>query len=148
MTSVEKRRQMTVLENLTEPLLSGIDRVDFQQGIVLFNNKLFWESHEAWEQVWKRHAQNNRIFFQGMIQIAAGMHQLQRQIPHGVEKHFRNAQWKLKPFAPVCLGLDVTYLLEALDAGLKELFRLGPRKIGELKGTFQIHIDQAKSSPE
>ncbi|MFQ5677410.1 MAG: DUF309 domain-containing protein [bacterium] len=114
MATVEKRRQSADLSNLVQPELNPQDWEDFERGIVLFNSGKYWESHEAWEEVWKRHPENSRIFFQGLIQVAAALHQLQRQIYHGTEKHFRNALWKLKPFQPETLGIDVTQLVTAM----------------------------------
>ncbi len=125
MASVEKRRQHADLEGLTEPELSAVDRRELLQGIQLFNDERFWDSHESWEQVWRRHKNTNRIFFQGLIQVAAGMHQVRRGIYHGADKHLRNALWKLRPFEPVCADIDVSDLVSAVAAVHKEVQRLG-----------------------
>ncbi|MFQ6115491.1 MAG: DUF309 domain-containing protein [bacterium] len=121
---MEKRIRETDLSDLGEPVMSDMDWVDFRKGIRLFNNGQFWESHEAWEKVWKRHPENSRIFFQGLIQLAAGLHQLQRRIYHGVVKHYSNALWKLKPFQPEFLGVNVNHVVEKVEQGLDEIRRL------------------------
>ena len=109
--------------------MSKKDWEDFNDGIVLFNSGKFWESHEAWEEVWKRHPENSRIFFQGLIQVAAGLHQLQRNIYHGVDKHFRNALWKLKPFQPSFLKVNVKHLVDLVSEGHLELTQLGEKNL-------------------
>jgi hypothetical protein len=115
MGTVESRQKKISLSDLTEPRLTDEDGEDFRRGVVLFNSGQFWESHEAWEQIWKRHPETSRIFFQGLIQVAAALHQLQRGIFHGVDKHLRNAVWKLRPFQPAFLGLNVQHLVTAIE---------------------------------
>ena len=129
MATIERRIKEADFSNLSEPQMSDQDWKDFNDGIVLFNSGKFWESHEAWEEIWKRHSENSRFFFQGLIQVAAGLHQLRRNIYHGVEKHFRNALWKLEPFQPVFLEVDVKYLVKIIKEGQKELARLGEKEL-------------------
>lgn len=129
MATIEERIKEADFSDLSEPAMSDQDWEDFNEGIVLFNDGKFWESHEAWEEVWKRHPEASRIFFQGLIQVAAGLHQLKRSIYHGVDKHFRNALWKLEPFQPVFLQIDVKYLVEIVKNGQKELARLGQTEL-------------------
>lgn len=141
MATVEKRIQTTDLSNLTEPAMSVQDWEDFDKGIVLFNAGKFWQSHEVWEEIWKRHPENSRIFFQGLIQVAAGLHQLNRNIYHGVEKHFRNALWKLKPFQPHFLNVDVDYLVKIISEGQKDLSRLEEKDLRNFSRHFIPRIE-------
>ena len=131
MATIEKRIKQTDLSDLVEPSLRELDWKDFNRGVELFNSGQFWESHEAWEEVWKRHHENSRIFFQGLIQVAAGLHQLQRKIYHGADKHFRNALWKLRPFQPTFLGLDVGLLVAVIDASHAKVLQLGRNRLSE-----------------
>ncbi|MCG8607157.1 DUF309 domain-containing protein [bacterium] len=131
MATIEKRIKQTDLSDLVEPSLSELDWKDFNRGVELFNSGQFWESHEAWEEVWKRHHENSRIFFQGLIQVAAGLHQLQRKIYHGADKHFRNALWKLRPFQPTFLGLDVGLLVAVIEASHAKVLQLGRNRLSE-----------------
>lgn len=140
MATVDKRIRATDLSALHHPRLSKQDASDFEEGIRLFNNRKFWESHEAWEQIWRRHSDVNRIFFQGLIQSAAGSHQLQRCIYHGADKHFGNALWKLEPFRPVCLEMDVARFVGEVEAVHQRVVELGPARISQFSGDFpRIH---------
>jgi len=101
--------------------------------VALFNAGEYWESHEAWEKIWKRHAEPWRFFVQGMIQAAAAHHQLRRNIRHGVIKHLRNALLKLEAapadFAELDLQRFRIYLhelLAAYEAGDKSLPAVAP----------------------
>ena len=84
------------LATLTDFVLTPQDRTDFHRGIRLFNQARFWEAHEAWEAVWLRHPEDGRYFVQGLIQVAAGYHQLRRKIYRGFLIHLHRAQapWK------------------------------------------------------
>ena len=110
-------------EDVVEPSMSPDDWRDFEEGVDLFNRGLFWESHESWERVWRRHPEPSRIFFQGLIQAAAAHHQFRRGIRHGVIKHFNNALSKLDQFPGRFLGVDVTGLRESMRTGLEEILR-------------------------
>ena len=63
-----------------EPCLTDEDWQDLRRGADLFNEGAYWESHEAWEQVWRRCVAPSRIFFQALIQLAAAYHQLGRGV--------------------------------------------------------------------
>jgi len=78
-----------------------------QEGRSLFNDGKFWEAHEAWEQVWRRHEEPWRYFVQGLIQAAAAHHQLRRGIRHGAIKHLKNALAKLDSAPAELGGLDL-----------------------------------------
>lgn len=68
------------LHNLTVVRLTPAQADQFAAGIALFNEGRYWHAHEAWEEIWKEHPEDGRIFFQGLIQLAAGFHQLNRNI--------------------------------------------------------------------
>lgn len=99
------------------PQLSEEDRNDLDEGLALFNAGKFWESHEAWERIWRRHAEPWRFFIQGLIQAAAAHHQLRRGIHHGTVKHLKNALVKLEVAPPDFAGLA----LEEFRAYLRKL---------------------------
>lgn len=105
--------------------MSDEDRRDMARGVVLFNRGEFWESHEAWEQIWLRHAEPARVFLQALIQLAAAYHQLHRGIHHGVVKHLNNVALKLGPFSGCFLGVDVDGVKESVEQGQTEIHRVG-----------------------
>ena len=103
------------LATITDFVLTAEDRKDFHQGIRLFNQARFWEAHESWEAVWLRHPEDGRYFVQGLIQLAAGYHQLRRKIYRGFVIHLRRAQDRLVLFPDAFLTVDV--------AGLRKMIR-------------------------
>ncbi len=127
-------------EDIVEPEMSEEDRADFERAVSLFNRGEYWESHEAWELVWRRHPEPSRIFFQGLIQLAAAYHQLRRGIYHGVVKHFNNAGLKLGQFPDRFLGVDVGALKRAIREGVKEAERLGEEGLERFNPELVIPI--------
>src|SRR5258706_14434313 len=81
--------------------MSPEDWEEFAHGVRLFNSGKFWNSHEAWEQVWLRHAEDGRLFIQGLIQLAAAYHQLVvKKNYRGLVNNFDKAYEKLAVFQP------------------------------------------------
>jgi hypothetical protein len=103
------------------PQLSEQDRADLVEGVALFNAGKYWESHEAWEKIWRRHPEPWRYFVQGLIQAAAAHHQLQRGIRHGVIKHLSNALVKLDVAPADFAGLALAPFCERLHQLLNEV---------------------------
>ncbi len=112
-------------EDVVELPMTDEDRRDMARGVELFNAGEFWESHEAWEQIWLRHDEPARVFLQALIQLAAAYHQLQRGIHHGVVKHLNNVALKLGPFTGCFLGVDVDAVKAAVARGQAEINRVG-----------------------
>ena len=89
---------------------------DLAEGSRLFNEHSFWHAQEAWEGVWRRPPEESRIFFQGIIQLAAAYDLLLvRKHYHGAMRNFEKAAERLKLFPDCFLGLDVAPLLRAID---------------------------------
>jgi hypothetical protein len=85
----------------------------FLKGIELFNGGRFYDSHEVWEDIWRSTTPEPRNLFQGLIQIAAALHQfldLHRQEAPG--RTLAKARVRLAPYAPVACGLDIASLLD------------------------------------
>jgi len=112
--------------------MSPEDWEEFGHGVQLFNSGKFWNSHEAWEQVWLRHDEDERLFFQGIIQLAAAYHQLfVKKNLKGLVNNFDKAYAKLVVFQPKYLGVNVTPLVKCIEEGKKEAERLGAAGLEE-----------------
>ncbi len=112
---------------LTEPVLSEEEQEIVDRGVELFNERRFWEAHEAWEEVWKKRKEESRIFFQGIIQAAAGYHLIAEKPRYrGAASNLEKAQKKLQIFPGHFLGFDVSSLLSSILEAQKQLADLGP----------------------
>jgi predicted metal-dependent hydrolase len=67
-----------------------------------------------------------RRFYQGLIQVAAGYFKLQQGVPAGALKLWRTGIEKIAPYGPVCFGVDVNALVSAVTKDLEDLERAQP----------------------
>jgi len=115
---------------LTEPAMTLEDWSDYEQGWRLFNNRDFWHAHEAWENVWKRRPEESRIFFQGIIQLAAAYHLLTvKKRYRGMMRNLEKAEEKLKLFPGSFLRVDVSRLLSGIQETRAEIHKIGGRHL-------------------
>lgn len=88
-------------------------RTPFARGIDHFNARRFWEAHEAWEELWLHAESDAHRFLQGLIQIAAAYHHLQRGTFAGAVRLFEAGLQKIEPFPLHYLGIDRDALVTA-----------------------------------
>lgn len=84
----------------------------FDEGLVHFNAKKFFEAHEFWEEIWLVEAEPEKTFLQGLIQITAAFHHRQRGNPEGVELLLASGIVKLLRFPADHHGLAIGELRE------------------------------------
>ncbi|MDQ4035206.1 MAG: DUF309 domain-containing protein, partial [Chloroflexota bacterium] len=61
----------------------------FRQAVALFNGVRYWHAHESWETIWRAADDDERDFYQGLIQVAAGLLHLQRRNMRGARNKLR-----------------------------------------------------------
>lgn len=124
------RTEQVRKERLHEPDLQREERALFEEGIRLFNARRYWDAHESWEEVWMRREEESRIFFQGIIQAAAGFHLVvEKPRPGGASKNLSKALEKLDLFPARFLGIDVALLRDSIRAALRAIARSGEVKL-------------------
>ncbi|HXI11363.1 MAG TPA: DUF309 domain-containing protein [Thermoanaerobaculia bacterium] len=67
----------------------------FSAGIERFNSHRFWDAHEEWETIWLASHAELREFLQGLIQLAAAYHHVQRGTLSGAVRLFASARRRL-----------------------------------------------------
>ena len=87
------------------------------KGADLFNRGLYWEAHEAWEQAWvpDRHGQD-RGFWKGLIQVAAGCLHCTRRNRRGTLNKLRGGAGYLQPYLPRHRGAELERLVADVEA--------------------------------
>jgi predicted metal-dependent hydrolase len=115
-------------EHLSEPALNGDSRLLVEEGVRLFNTGKYWAAHEVWEEVWRGCADDSRIFFQGIIQAAAGYHLL-FELPRlkGAKGNLAKALEKLDLFPTDFLGINVEAMRGNIRTTLATLESVGPK---------------------
>lgn len=93
----------------------------FRQGVALFNGVRYWHAHEVWETLWRAAPDEERDFFQGLIQVAAGLLHLQRRNARGARNKLAEGLAKLRRFQPTHHGIFVNELVGKGDRILEDL---------------------------
>lgn len=119
----------------------------FWQGVALFNGARYWHAHEAWETLWRAAPDEERDFYQGLIQLAAGLLHLQRRNRRGAVNKLTEGLSRLRPYAPKHRGIVVNELIGSASVILAEL-RSGeipyliPPTIKEAELDEHAHLDR------
>ena len=116
---------VTLPRGRTVPLDPEQEHDLLHRGVALFNGQRYWHAHEAWETCWRAAPDEERDFYQGLIQVAAGLLHLQRRNIRGARNKLGEGLAKLRPYQPAHRGIFVNELVgncgrmqERLDAGL------------------------------
>jgi predicted metal-dependent hydrolase len=93
----------------------------FREGVALFNSVRYWHAHEAWETIWRSAADEERDFYQGLIQVAAGLLHLERRNARGARNKLAEGIAKLQGYQPAHRGIFVNELVGRSERILREL---------------------------
>ncbi|HVE90678.1 MAG TPA: DUF309 domain-containing protein [Actinomycetota bacterium] len=66
-------------------------------GSRLFNSGAFFETHEEWEEVWRRASGPRREMLRGLIQVSVGYEHLKRGNCYGARSLLRQGARRLAP---------------------------------------------------
>ncbi|MCC7084862.1 MAG: DUF309 domain-containing protein [Pirellulales bacterium] len=87
----------------------------YLQGITYFNERDFFESHEAWEELWTEYRGPSRKFYQGLIQAAVALFHFGNGNIRGAKKLYYSARGYLDAYRPKHIGLDLNAFLAEFD---------------------------------
>ena len=105
----------------TPPIAAAEASAIFRRGISLFNGVRYWHAHEAWEELWRAAADEDRDFYQGLIQLAAGLLHLQRRNARGARNKLQEGIDKLRAYQPTHRGIFVNELVGKAERTLEDL---------------------------
>jgi predicted metal-dependent hydrolase len=87
----------------------------YEEGLALARAGRFFDAHEAFEAAWRSCDDAERDFFQGLVHVVVSAYQRERGRPVAAESQRQKALRRLAAFAPAHRGLDVAYVLAALE---------------------------------
>jgi predicted metal-dependent hydrolase len=90
-------------------------------GIAHFNQRDFFEAHEAWEELWTDYRGELRKFYQGLIQAAVALHHFGNGNTRGARKVYHSSRNYLESYRPLRAGLDLDRFLAQFDACFAEV---------------------------
>jgi len=99
------------------------------RGIVLFNEKSFFDAHEALENAWRSEHGDIRELYQAILQTAVTYLHIQNGNFTGAIKVAARAIEKLERWPSHCRNVDVVNLRNDLTHVVESLTHLGPDRI-------------------
>ena len=111
------------------------------QGLEEFNRGEFIECHESLERLWKSEPRPIRQLYQGILQISVAFHHLREQRFQPVVTLLERGCGYLEPFAPACMGVDISVLLASFARYLAEVRNLGPDRLNEFDRSLVPSVD-------
>ena len=88
------------------------------KGVAEFNQGLYFECHETLEEVWLEEHGEDRLFYQGLIQVAAGFFKWEQGVPAGAIKLWRAGLEKLDGYPEIHLSVDLAAFVRAVNQNL------------------------------
>jgi predicted metal-dependent hydrolase len=102
-----------------------------QDGIDRFNAGQYFEAHEAWEDLWRLTRGPLRLFYQGLVQAAVGLHHLRKENVNGAAAQLQKSLSKLEEYPEKFCQIDNQGLITALKRILASL-KMEPVRIQRL----------------
>jgi uncharacterized protein len=93
----------------------------FEEGLKAFNSGHFFEAHELWEEVWLETRDPDKIFLQGLIQVAAAFHHYSQANLRGTRNLLQAGLLKLDRFPEAHGGLAIEPLRSEVRVWLTAL---------------------------
>jgi predicted metal-dependent hydrolase len=91
------------------------------EGLRCYDAGEYFTAHEAWETVWLEAQEPDKMFLQGLIQVTAAFHHLQRKNSLGTERLLHAALRRLELY-PACFGgISVTVLCSDIREWIQAL---------------------------
>ena len=87
----------------------------FSEGIHLFNQEEFYECHEVLESLWLKDHSSDRLFYQGLIQVASGFFHVQKGRTKPALQVLRSGLEKLSPYPQSHHGINLGKLIMEVE---------------------------------
>ena len=84
----------------------------FNDGIILFNDKKYYDAHESWEELWTEYQLEDDIFIQGLIQLSVAFFHITNLNLKGSRNLFKKCLPKLKFFPPNHRSLNLSEIID------------------------------------
>jgi predicted metal-dependent hydrolase len=86
-----------------------------EEGIRLFNAAAWFRAHEVWEDLWRETQGEARLFYQGLVQVAVGLHHVSHGNLRGGRRVLERGMEKLKTYPSDYRGIDNRRLQRDLE---------------------------------
>lgn len=107
----------------------------FQHGLELINQGSYFHAHDVLEEVWREVRGEDRLFYQGVVQVAIAMHHFSKANMAGAQSVLAKARKNLEPYPSKSGGIDLEDLREQLAAWDAAMANGGP-----YPAPVQVHL--------
>ena len=97
----------------------------YLEGLRLFNEQEFFESHDVLEELWSDIVGDERKFYQGLIQVAVALFHFGNGNLGGARKLYHSSRGYLETYPSPYMDLDLESLLSDLKTCFQELLDAG-----------------------
>lgn len=104
----------------------------FLDGVRLFNQGHFFETHEVWEDIWRSAPAEERDFYQGMIHLTVALYQAGRANWGAAHSQLRRAAKRLERYEPNRGELDVRGLRDSVAEAVADLAAGAPARFPKI----------------
>jgi predicted metal-dependent hydrolase len=116
-------------------------------GLRLFNQREYFEAHEALETAWRAERDPIRELYRGILQVGVAYYKIRKRNFNGAIKLLRRAcQW-LAPFPSPCRGVDVEQLRQDAQRAEQALLLLGPERIADFNPALFQPVSYSLDDP-
>jgi predicted metal-dependent hydrolase len=112
------------------------------EGVRLFNARHFFEAHDVFEEIWMGRVGDERLYFQGLIQIAVAFYKIEAANLGGARSLLGKGIDKLGRARHLSSPIDHDGLLEASRAVLERLERADRDRLRQLDPASLPRIDR------
>tara|TARA_B100001250_G_C19703756_1_gene745990 strand:- start:637 stop:1002 length:366 start_codon:yes stop_codon:yes gene_type:complete len=91
----------------------------FLEGLILFNNKQFYEAHEYWEELWLEHHLEDKKFIQGLIQLTVAYYHLSTGNSKGALSLLNKSLDKIQLFVPRNRGMNIDLIVKTTKESIE-----------------------------
>ena len=93
----------------------------FRKGIQCFNNHSFYDAHEYLEELWSEYHMKDRLFVQGLIQLAVAYYHITNHNIKGARSLFNKCLSKLNQFPHNHRNLNMGEVILSAENALNNL---------------------------
>ena len=113
-----------------------------------FNNGKYFQCHDTLEDIWMTEVGQDRLFYQGLLQLSVGFFHLFNRNYVGAASQWRKGYVKLQNFGECHLGINLKSLLEQIHLckDMLEMVQSGSRQTFDFSLVPQIQIGEIVKS--
>ena len=109
----------------------------FNQGIICFNNKEYYDAHEYWEELWLNYKLEDAKFVQGLIQLAVSYFHFFNDNLKGAKSMLDKSKLKFSDCS-FSYGIDVKTLVSEISK-VQKCYNSMSEKL-DYKGLYRITL--------